>query len=88
MKDNFAEVLSRAPPAHELPWMRVEIRGETGQWFVFCLAVYDGWIVECAPVARRMFGQRARTVWKLYAHRGAKLMRLDPPEPEGKECAP
>lgn len=76
--DNFADVLRRAPPAHELPWMRVELQGESGQWFVFCVAVFEGWVVATAPVAKRMFGQRARAVWKMYANRGAALMRLEP----------
>ena len=75
--DTFAEALSRRPPITELPWMRVELQGETGQWFVFGLAVHEGWVVAVAPVARRMFGHRARDVWKIYRSRGAKLMRLD-----------
>lgn len=78
MKDNRSRSVGRCPPAHALPWMRVEIRGKR-EWVVFALAVHDGRIVECAPVARSMLGLPARDVWKHYAHRGAKLTRLEPP---------
>lgn len=66
------------PPLHELPWIRVEIQGESGQWFVFAAAVHDGKLVGGAPVARRMFGLDARSAWKMYRRRGAKLERMDP----------
>lgn len=67
------------PPLHELPWMRIECQGETGQWLVFCMAVHDGRIVGGAPIGKNMIGMNARAAWRLWAHRKAKLMRIDPP---------
>jgi hypothetical protein len=81
----FLRALSSAPPVVELPWMRVELTGESGNTRVFCLAVHDGWIVSAAPIARRHIGQRARAAWKLFANRGAVLSRLDPPARSAKE---
>lgn len=72
----FLEALRTAPPAAECPWMRIEVRGETGQWFVFALAAWDGWIVATAPIARAWFGQRARDAWKHWKARKAALERI------------
>lgn len=76
----FLDVLRAAPPAAELPWMRVEIVGESGKTYVFALAVHGGWVVGGAPIAKMMIGQRARDVWKMYRRRGAILSRLEPHE--------
>jgi hypothetical protein len=76
----FLDVLRGAPPVAELPWMRVEIVGESSKTYVFALAVHDGWVVGGAPIARMMIGQRARDVWKMYKRRGAALSRLEPHE--------
>ena len=72
-------VLPPHPPLHELPMMRIECQGESGQWLVFCMAVHDGMIVGGAPIGKKMIGMNARAAWKMWARRGARLMRLDPP---------
>lgn len=59
--------------------MRIEAQGETGQCFTFYMAVHDGIIVGGAPVGKNMIGMNARSAWRLWAHRKAKLMRIDPP---------
>lgn len=74
----FLEVVREAPSVAELPWMRVELAGEMGAVYVFALAVFRGWVVGGAPIARRMIGQRVRDVWRAYRHRGAVLSRIEP----------
>lgn len=73
------EALQSSPGPAECPWMRVEITGETGTTYIFALAIWKGWVVAGAPLARMCWGQRAKPVWQLFKLRGAKLERLDPP---------
>lgn len=70
------DAMRTAPPIAHCPWMRVEVVGERGRPIVFALAVHDGWIVGGARIGRKLVGQRARDVWKLWISRGAKLDRI------------
>jgi hypothetical protein len=73
----FLEALRTAPVPAQCPWMRVEVQGESGRWMVFSMAVWSGWIVATAPIAKPWFGQRARDAWRFWRGRGAKLCRID-----------
>jgi len=69
----------------ELPWMLVELTGETGKTWRFAMAIHSGWIVGGAPIAKMNFGQRVKPVWRLMEHRKAVLERLDPPHDEERQ---
>jgi hypothetical protein len=72
----FLDALRAAPAPALCPWMRVSVRGESGAWLTFALAVHDGWIVATAPIAKAWFGQRAKDAWRFWRGRGAQLERI------------
>ena len=69
----------------EQPWLVVELTGESGNRWRFAMAVHAGWIVGGAPIAKMHFGQRVKSVWRLFEHRNAKLERVDPPHDEEQQ---
>jgi hypothetical protein len=79
-EQRFLDVVRTAPAPEKLPWMLVELPGESGTLYTFALAVHEGWVVAAAPLARAVIGHRARHVWMLFRGRGARLTRLNPEE--------